>query len=81
MEVELSRQLAAHAATCAGLEQYSIKQFAEALEALPRALADNAGTRATETLANLRAEHQAGRTTVGVLVKVPYSEMLTRVPF
>lgn len=29
--------------TCPGLEQYAIKKFAESLESLPRALAENAG--------------------------------------
>ncbi len=29
--------------TCPGLEQYAIVKFAEALEALPRALAENTG--------------------------------------
>lgn len=31
--------------TCPGLEQYSIKKFAEALEAMPRALAENTGVK------------------------------------
>lgn len=69
-EIELSRLLSAHAATCPGLEQYSIKHFAEALETIPKALAENAGAKATHTLANLHAEHQAGKKTVGVLVEV-----------
>ena len=28
---------------CPGLEQYAIKKFAESLEVIPRALAENAG--------------------------------------
>lgn len=31
--------------TCPGLEQYAIKKFAEGLETLPRALAENAGVK------------------------------------
>ena len=31
--------------TCPGMEQYSIKMFAESLESLPRALAENAGVK------------------------------------
>ena len=69
-EVELSCLLGAHAATCPGLEQYSIKHFADALETVPKALAENAGAKAADTLANLHAEHQAGKKTVGVLVEV-----------
>ena len=35
--------------TCHGMEQYSIKAFAEALEVLPRALAENAGVKVSLT--------------------------------
>ena len=31
--------------TCPGMEQYAIKKFAESLEALPRALAENSGVK------------------------------------
>lgn len=31
--------------SCPGLEQYVIKKFAESLESMPRALAENAGVK------------------------------------
>ena len=34
--------------TCPGLEQYSIKKYAEALEAFPKALAENSGVKVRE---------------------------------
>ncbi|CAL1270899.1 unnamed protein product [Larinioides sclopetarius] len=42
-EIELAKQITKYGETLPGLEQYSVKKFAEALEALPKALADNAG--------------------------------------
>lgn len=43
MEVELAQRIESYGEKCAGLEQYAIKKFAHALEALPKQLADNAG--------------------------------------
>ena len=43
VEIECAQQLAAHALTTPGLEQYAIKKFAEALEVVPRTLAENSG--------------------------------------
>ena len=34
---------------CPGLEQYAIKKFAESLEVIPRALAENAGFKVQPT--------------------------------
>merc|ERR1712112_338897 len=42
-EIELARQVAQWAETHSGLEQYSINKFAEALEIIPRVLAENSG--------------------------------------
>lgn len=42
-ELELSLQLKKLAAVETGLEQYSIRAFAEALEVIPRTLAETAG--------------------------------------
>jgi thermosome len=42
-EVELGRQLRAYAKGFVGREQLAIKAFADALESIPRALAENAG--------------------------------------
>merc|ERR1711936_37699 len=42
-EIELARQVGQWAETHPGLEQYSINKFAEALEIIPRVLAENSG--------------------------------------
>jgi T-complex protein 1 subunit theta len=64
-EIELARRLAAHADTCAGLEQYSIKQFAEAFEVFPYVLAENTGALAKEVVSRLYAAHAKGEVNVG----------------
>ena len=43
LEVECSRLLRAFAAKQSGLEQYAIVQFANALEVVPRTIAENSG--------------------------------------
>lgn len=42
-EIEVARQLQAVGEKTSGLNQYAIKKFAEALEVIPRTLAENAG--------------------------------------
>merc|ERR1711874_402632 len=44
-EIELARQVAQWAETHPGLEQYSINKFAEAMEVVPRVLAENSGVK------------------------------------
>ena len=56
--------------TCPGLEQYAIKKFAEAFEAIPRALAENSGVKANEVLSKLYAVHQEGNKNVGLDIEV-----------
>lgn len=57
-EIELAQQIAAYGEASPGLDQYAIKKFAVALESVPRALAENAGVKATEVLSLLYAAHQ-----------------------
>lgn len=64
-EIELAYQLADFGDKCSGLEQYAIKAFAEALEIVPYTLAENAGVKATEVIANLYLKHKEGNKTVG----------------
>jgi len=65
-EIELARQLAVYADTCPGLEQYSIKKFAECFEAIPRAMAENSGKQVEEVISKLYAAHAAGNISVGL---------------
>jgi T-complex protein 1 subunit theta len=70
VEVELSSQIAKFGDTCPGLEQYSIKKFAEALEVFPRTLAQNSGLNVTKSIAALVAAHDEGKANFGLNIKV-----------
>uniref|UniRef100_A0A2P2HX97 T-complex protein 1 subunit theta n=1 Tax=Hirondellea gigas TaxID=1518452 RepID=A0A2P2HX97_9CRUS len=59
-EIELSRRIEEYSRQCPGLEQYSIKAFAEALRTFPKMLAENSGASGQETVANLMAKHEEG---------------------
>eukprot|EP00698_Gefionella_okellyi_P015868 TRINITY_DN4506_c0_g1_i1.p1 TRINITY_DN4506_c0_g1~~TRINITY_DN4506_c0_g1_i1.p1 ORF type:complete len:557 (-),score=162.63 TRINITY_DN4506_c0_g1_i1:39-1670(-) len=65
-EIELARLVSKEGAREAGLDQYAIKKFAEALEIVPRTLAENAGHDATETISKLYAAHEKGEQFAGV---------------
>ena len=58
-EVEMAKQLKAYSETIDGREQLSIKAFAEALEVIPRTLAENAGLDAIDILVDLRSAHES----------------------
>jgi len=45
VEIELAKRVNSYGEKCPGLAQYAIQKFAEALEELPRALANNAGVK------------------------------------
>ncbi|KAF2978701.1 hypothetical protein EK904_010879 [Melospiza melodia maxima] len=64
-EIELAKQITSYGETCPGLDQYAIKKFAEAFEAIPRALAENSGVKANEVISKLYAMHQEGKKNVG----------------
>ncbi|KAK7926154.1 hypothetical protein WMY93_008464 [Mugilogobius chulae] len=64
-EIELAKQLASYGESCPGLEQYAIKKFAEAFEALPRALAENSGVKASELISKMYAAHHEGNKNMG----------------
>ncbi|XP_042895287.1 T-complex protein 1 subunit theta [Parasteatoda tepidariorum] len=68
-EIELAKQITKYGETLPGLEQYSVKKFAEALESLPKALADNAGLKSNEVISKLYAAHQEGNRSIGVDVE------------
>jgi len=57
IEMELALQLRDYAKTIGGREQLAIEAFADALELIPRALAETAGMDPIDTLVELRARH------------------------
>merc|ERR1719411_2244683 len=74
-EIELAKQIASYGETCPGLEQYAIQKFAEALECVPRAIAENTGVKATEIVSKLYASHQEGNKNVGVDIAAESAEV------
>src|SRR3989304_1912201 len=56
------------AATVGGREQIAIEAFADAVEVIPRTLAENAGLDPIDTLIALRKEHKKGSRHAGINV-------------
>jgi len=56
-EIEVARQLREYAETVGGREALAVNAFADALEIVPRTLAENAGLDPIDILVQLRAEH------------------------
>ena len=68
-EIELALRMAAVAEKSTGLEQYPMTKFAEALEVVPRTLAENAGLDPNEVVSRLYAAHKGGNARAGVDVE------------
>lgn len=75
-EVELAKQLRDYADSIGGREQLAINAFADALEVIPRTLAENAGHDPIDTLVDLRNKHDAGEEMAGLNVSSGQSEEL-----
>lgn len=65
-ESEIANRLRKFAQTFSGREQLAIKAFADAMEIVPRSLAENAGLDPIDILVGLRAEHENGKVNAGV---------------
>ncbi|MBZ3936137.1 thermosome subunit alpha [Methanimicrococcus blatticola] len=65
-EVELSLRLNEYAATLEGREQLAVRAYAEALEIIPKTLAENAGLDPIDMLMDLRSSHEKGLKTAGL---------------
>jgi thermosome len=65
-EVELARRLRRYASSVGGKEQLAINAFAEALEGIPRTLAENAGMEPVDVIVELRKNHEEGLLWSGV---------------
>jgi thermosome len=67
-EMEVARVLKEYAGTLPGREQLAVMRFAEALEAVPTTLAENAGLDPIDVISELRARHEKGEVWAGIEV-------------
>jgi thermosome len=58
VEIELAKELTNYAVEIGGREQLAVQAFAEALESIPRTLAENAGMDPIDTLVSLKTKHK-----------------------
>jgi thermosome len=65
-EVELALRLRAYASTVGGREQLAIEAFANAMEVIPKTLAENAGLDQIDSLVALRSQHEKGMKSAGL---------------
>ncbi|MBU4075137.1 MAG: thermosome subunit [Euryarchaeota archaeon] len=65
-EIELAMRLRSYATTLQGREQLAITAYAEALEEIPKGIAENAGLDAIDVIAELRSAHSKGEKTAGL---------------
>jgi len=65
-EAEVAKLLRTYAQKLSGKEQLAVQSYAEALEAVPMTLAENAGLDPINTLMELRSKHQSRQTWAGV---------------
>ena len=65
-EAELALGLRDYADSVGGREQLAVEAFADAIDVIPRTLAENAGLDPIDSLVDLRAQHDGGATTVGL---------------
>jgi thermosome len=67
-EMELSKRLLKFAETLSGREQLAVRAFAEAMEVIPRTLAENAGLDPIDTLTELKFAHEKNQVWAGINV-------------
>ncbi len=65
-EMEVARKLHDYAEKLPGREQLAVIAFAEALEVIPKTLAENAGLDSIDIIAELKTRHEKGEVNAGV---------------
>merc|ERR1712146_323237 len=68
-EMQVSYQLSKWANSLEGMQQYCVREFAQALEVVPYTLAENAGLDAIQVVTELRNRHAAGEPSAGINVR------------
>jgi len=66
VEMAVSHALLERSKTMTGVEQWPYRAVVQALEVIPRTLAQNCGANVIRTLTSLRAKHAAGESTWGI---------------
>ncbi len=77
-ELEVSRMLKKYAETLPGREQLAVRAYAEAFEAVPTTLTENAGLDPIDILSELRSRHEKGETWAGIEVHAGKVQDMTR---
>ncbi len=67
-EMELAKGLRSYASSLYGREQLAVHAFADAVEIIPRTLAENAGLDPIDVITNLRVAHDRGEKWAGINV-------------
>ncbi len=67
-EIELARNLRKFAESLSGREQLAVIAFAEAVEVIPRTLAENSGFDPIDVMTELKAAHDKGNKSAGINV-------------
>lgn len=67
-EIELALRLRDYASTLSGREQLAVLKFADAVEVIPKALAQNSGLDPIDMLVELRSQHEKGNKDGGLNV-------------
>ncbi|MEM4268471.1 MAG: thermosome subunit beta [Candidatus Woesearchaeota archaeon] len=67
-EIELAKELRKFANTLSGREQLAVLAFADALEVIPKTLAENAGLDPIDIITELKAAHDKGKKWAGINV-------------
>ncbi len=65
-EIEVSQRLRDYAGSLTGREQLAVYKFAEAVDIVPKTLADNAGLSSIDLLVQLRSQHEKGNKDAGL---------------
>ncbi|RWS31584.1 T-complex protein subunit theta-like protein [Leptotrombidium deliense] len=65
-ETELAKEVTSFAETLPGLEQYAVGKYADALQSVVSAIADNAGIKSNDLNTLLMAAHQDGSKNAGI---------------
>jgi len=66
IEIELAKRLREYAESIGGREQLAINAFSEAMEIVPRTLAESTGKDSIDILIDLRTQHEKGNSSYGI---------------